>query len=168
MHMKRYIHNDIKPDNILLDSDKEEEIFPVLTDFGIVHITDDATLVEGMQNHNLLAATMTYAPPERLQAITQKIKLDTTPKSDVYSFSLVFLELLTRKHPWNKKFDYLKVIKGERPSLELDFGGGVNDENLNSIKRLIVACWDQSPDLRPSMQETYDSICKIVDRINNI
>jgi serine/threonine protein kinase len=42
MHKKGFIHDDIKPENILLDSDDDETIFCVLSDFGNVKIMKSA------------------------------------------------------------------------------------------------------------------------------
>jgi hypothetical protein len=159
MHMKGYIHNDIKPDNILLDSDQEESLFPVITDFGIVHITDEAKVVKGINKQNLLAATMTYAPPERLQAILKKTPLKNTPKSDVYSFAILYLELLTRRHPWEKKFDHQKVIQGLRPNINFNFDGAESGP-MKATENLIILCWDGNPEVRPTMREVYDRICE--------
>ncbi len=44
MHEKGVLHNDLKPDNILLDTDANNELFCILTDFGISQIITNEIL----------------------------------------------------------------------------------------------------------------------------
>ncbi|KAJ9179188.1 hypothetical protein P3X46_011004 [Hevea brasiliensis] len=83
----RIIHRDIKSDNILLN-DKFE---PKIGDFGLSKdFADSATHVSTDPK-----GTPAYAPPEYYIKDGQERKL--TDKSDVFSFGVVLLELITGK-----------------------------------------------------------------------
>lgn len=89
------IYRDFKSSNILLD----ENFNPKLSDFGLAKLgpTGDKTHVS-----TRVMGTYGYCAPE--YASTGQL----TTKSDIYSFGVVFLELITGR----------RVIDQSRPSLE--------------------------------------------------
>jgi serine/threonine protein kinase len=111
MHLKNLVHNDIKPDNILLDKDEKGLIFPVITDFGVVHVLDSADAIKSMKIVRLNAATKSYAAPEVLQCLPQNTQKTFGKSSDVFSVGIVCVEMYTRKNAWDK-FNEEQVIKG--------------------------------------------------------
>lgn len=70
MHIKGIIHNDIKLDNILLDKDNEEPVFPVVTDFGICTVLNDVDVIKGFEIAKINGATPSYCSPEVLVRLT--------------------------------------------------------------------------------------------------
>jgi hypothetical protein len=156
MHSKGYVHNDIKPDNILLDSDKEEKIFPVISDFGVVFILNSANVVKGYAVKMIKGATLIYASPEIIRSLMKKSQdFSPTLKSDVYSIGILSFEILGRKKPW-ENFDKNKVVAGQRPRIE-----GLNvPENT---KKMIVKCWSNDPTARPTMEEVYIDYCNTLE-----
>ncbi|MDR0796499.1 MAG: serine/threonine protein kinase [Tannerella sp.] len=82
------IHQDIKPDNILLDS---SDSF-VITDFGI-----SAKVRNTLQSAGSKAGTMTYMAPERFSTDYQPIKA-----SDVWALGASLFELMTGKPPFGE------------------------------------------------------------------
>lgn len=68
IHDKKHVHGNIKPNNILLDSDFE----PIITDMGLDRLMTSA--------HSLMVGPTSNKP---------------NPKWDVYSFGVILLELLT-------------------------------------------------------------------------
>ncbi len=99
-HAHGCVHCDVKPANILLDSDGRA----LLTDFGIAHITrpEGTTLVEGQatgqaqgaQTPELLMGTPDYISPE--QALGHKLD----GRSDIYSLGIMLFFLLAGTLPF--------------------------------------------------------------------
>jgi hypothetical protein len=151
MHSKGYIHHDIKPANILLDHDKEESLYPVITDFGIVQITGAASVVTGMKIKNARGATPTYTSPENIADLKNKRSFEITEKSDVFSIGIILLEMFTRHNAWEKKtFVSDKLLEGLRPEIKFP---KMEENCANILKQLISNCWIENPQSRPSMEE---------------
>jgi tRNA A-37 threonylcarbamoyl transferase component Bud32 len=88
-HQRGIIHRDIKPSNLLLDN----EGIVWLTDFGLAHRADEATLTAT----GLLLGTPRYMSPE--QASAAKRPIDA--RSDVYSLGATLYELATGRPVYN-------------------------------------------------------------------
>ncbi|KAE9613380.1 putative protein kinase RLK-Pelle-PERK-1 family [Lupinus albus] len=81
----KIIHRDIKSANILLDDDFEAQV----ADFGLARLTDDANTHVSTR----VMGTFGYMAPE--YATSGKL----TDRSDVFSFGVVLLELITGRKP---------------------------------------------------------------------
>ncbi|XP_058776436.1 proline-rich receptor-like protein kinase PERK13 [Vicia villosa] len=81
----KIIHRDIKSSNILLDNAYEAQV----ADFGLARLTDDANTHVSTR----VMGTFGYMAPE--YATSGKL----TDRSDVFSFGVVLLELITGKKP---------------------------------------------------------------------
>ncbi len=92
IHALGIVHRDIKPANIVRT--QEGRIF--ITDFGIVKLSEDATLSQ----EGSIVGTPNYMSPEQIIG-SHKAKI--TSKSDIFSLGVIVYELLTRKKPFEGK-----------------------------------------------------------------
>jgi serine/threonine protein kinase len=91
-HEHGCVHCDVKPANILLDSDGSA----VLTDFGIVHMMRDDGVAAQLGKHaEILMGTPDYISPE--QALGQPLD----GRSDVYSLGITLFHLLAGRLPFH-------------------------------------------------------------------
>jgi hypothetical protein len=98
-HSRGVVHSDFKPANVFVMSNGDVKVF----DFGIARIAKDSAQA-GDAAHTIFdagklgAMTNAYASPEQI--------LDTAapdPRDDVYAFALVAYEVLSGKHPFERK-----------------------------------------------------------------
>ncbi|MBE2293992.1 MAG: protein kinase, partial [Phycisphaerales bacterium] len=86
-HERSIIHRDIKPQNILF----RENGTPVLTDFGIAKTLGSNTI---MTRTGLSIGTPRYMSPEQIRG------QEVDPRADLYSFGVLFYEMLTGNVPY--------------------------------------------------------------------
>jgi len=96
-HARRFIHRDIKPQNIMLALGNisgaglnDGGAWVKLTDFGIVRVAEDA----GLTNSGIVLGTADYLSPEQARGET------LTASSDLYSLGVVMFEMLTGRPPF--------------------------------------------------------------------
>lgn len=94
LHSAGWLHNDIKPSNILLDDflpnhadDSCIKANLLLTDFALAECLNAPTLASS-------AGTPAYLAPERWQGQS------ATVQSDIYAFGIMMVEILTGKRPF--------------------------------------------------------------------
>ncbi|OCH86823.1 kinase-like protein [Obba rivulosa] len=146
LHSMDCLHGDLKGSNILISSKHEA----CLSDFGL------ATLRRGDSSANVAATSMTsgtfrWTAPELLDP--EKFGFERaipTPESDIYSFSMVMLEIFTGKFPFhNLSTDasvIVRVLQGVRPLRPLQATPlGLSDK----LWSLMEQCWDADRQKRP-------------------
>ncbi|MFD2682877.1 Stk1 family PASTA domain-containing Ser/Thr kinase [Bacillus seohaeanensis] len=105
-HQNHIIHRDIKPQNILIDSDGNVKI----TDFGIAMALSATSITQT----NAVLGSVHYLSPEQARGGM------ATKKSDIYSLGIVMFELLTGRLPFSGESAVsiaLKHLQSETPSL---------------------------------------------------
>ncbi|PIA33892.1 hypothetical protein AQUCO_03900031v1 [Aquilegia coerulea] len=139
------IHHDIKPGNVLLDSD----LSPRITDFGIAKLNNE---LKSQFAQTSFRGTNGYAAPEVCLG-SPKISY----KCDVYSFGMMLFDILGSK----KKRERQKFLPGQvwekYQKEQLDkiiTDCGIEDEDEEDAKRLCeiaLKCVEHFPGDRPSM-----------------
>ncbi|GAM16920.1 hypothetical protein SAMD00019534_000950, partial [Acytostelium subglobosum LB1] len=128
------LHLDLKPANLLVDNNWVVKV----ADFGLSKI-----LLESKSSGQ--AGSPLYMSPEML------LNREYDEKSDVYSFSMLLWELLTKLEPYNGFYkNYNDLVDGvtnkkNRPAM--------NDNWGPRLKDLLIRCWDHLPSRRPSFED---------------
>ncbi|KAM0918271.1 hypothetical protein ACQ4PT_008870 [Festuca glaucescens] len=142
----RIIHRDVKSKNILLDKDYESH----LTDFGIAK----SLCVSKTHTSTYVMGTIGYIDPE--YARTSRLN----EKSDVYSYGIVLLELLTGKKPVDNECNLHHSILSKTASnavmetVDPDISDTCQDlGEVKKIFQLALLCTKRQPSDRPTMHE---------------
>lgn len=127
LHKHGIVHQDIKPDNVLIDEDGNF----VLTDFGISNQANK-------ENEN---GTPAYMAPERYSK-----NLDSNPKSDIWSLGASVFELITGDVPFGDRGGMIQATGEQIPSLPKSFKNEM-------VKNLVTRCLAIDPENRPTADE---------------
>lgn len=112
MHSKRWVHRDVKPDNLLVNANVEVR----LIDFGLAVRPSGFFAGFGSKNRRT-AGTRSYMSPEQIRGKT----IDT--RADIYSLGVMLYEIVAGKLPYTAStaMELLqKHIHGTVPTIEKD------------------------------------------------
>ncbi|XP_027364114.1 receptor protein kinase-like protein At4g34220 isoform X1 [Abrus precatorius] len=177
IHEKKHVHGNVKPSNILLNSEME----PIISDFGLDRLLlndiNHGSARQLMVNQRTQqdpppfgssssssVTQMPYQAPESFQ------NMKPNPKWDVYSFGVVLLELLSGRvfsdreweqwhEPGSVEDEKNRVLRMADVAIRCEMEGR---ENVIMVCfKLGLSCASLVPQKRPSMKEVLQVLEKI-------
>lgn len=142
------VHRDVKSNNILLDGDFGAR----LADFGVAKVVE--VTGNGVKSMSVIAGSCGYIAPE--YAYTLRVN----EKSDIYSFGVVILELVTGKLPVDPEYGEKDLVKWVCTTLDQKGVDDILDPKLDScfkeemckVLNIGLLCTSPLPINRPSMR----------------
>jgi serine/threonine-protein kinase len=150
-HCRGFIHRDLKPGNILVDSDDE----PHVTDFGLARrIQSDS----GLTKSGAILGTPSYMAPEQAAGNREAL----TKVVDVYSLGAVLYELLTGRPPFRAStvMETLVQVLEREPSPP----GQVRPGIPRDLESICLRCLGKSPADR---YPTAEALAEDLERFAN-
>lgn len=137
LHAHDILHQDIKPDNILIGKNETY----LLMDFGIsMRIRSTLRKQTGMMK----AMTVAYAPPERFSAKPKQI-----PAGDIFSLGVLIYEMMTGDVPWMGNGGVSLQTGAAVPELPEDLS--------KPFRRLVVSMMALKPEDRPTPETLVEA-----------
>ncbi len=145
-HSEGVIHRDLKPGNIMRDSQGRV----VVMDFGLAR----SLAGDGMTRTGTMMGTMEYMSPEQAQA------KELEAPSDIFTVGLICYELLTGKMPYHADSVVASLLKRmqERAAPPSDWDASIPQP----VSELVSRCLERDP------ADRWQSAQEIVDRIDEI
>ncbi|KAM3870176.1 interleukin-1 receptor-associated kinase 4 [Diretmus argenteus] len=136
LHCNHHVHRDVKSGNILLD----EKFVPKISDFGLTRASAKRSSTTMMTER--IVGTRAYMAPEALRG-------EITPKSDIFSFGVVLLEILSGLKP---------VDENREPQFLMELRYDIDDEDeeltLEDFLDKKMSDWELS-----QVESTYSLAC---------
>ena len=159
----KLIHRDVKSQNIFIFSLNEKSVFS--PDSVHAKLGDFGSIVVASPSYSERIGNYQYTAPEALRG---SFSVPYSKEIDVYSFGILFWEILTGKIPFQelKEKDTCDVdiekmiINGYRPPLDI-----LPDDTPLCIIEIINDCWNATPSKRPTLGRII-SILTIILQLN--
>lgn len=136
------VHHDVKPANILLDSDNNAKI----TDFGLAYALHD------VQSQSLLSELGSYGSPDYVSP-EKVINGCEDDKGDIFSLGITIYELLTGRKPYKHACEDEDILE-VRESAPIIPPNEIRPEISLKLSSFIMRMMDNDPARRPE----YDKV----------
>ncbi|KAJ7768400.1 kinase-like domain-containing protein [Mycena metata] len=144
LHGENVVHGDLKPQNVLVDEDGT----PKICDFGISKIMNR----RGFTTDSV--GTLLYMAPELLVAVDLLNERSTTKSSDIYSFALLALQILTSEAPKRGPVRDFMLAQDIGPNLSPKRAYYAHHANVtDEIWSIFEYCWAFEPQDRPDISD---------------
>ena len=138
LHQHDIVHQDIKPDNILVDDNGNY----LITDFGI-STKARSTLRKSVAAGTVNAGTMAYMGPERFSK-----QPTPTRASDIWSFGAMVYELITGNVPFGDMGGGMQKNNAEIPD--------INEPVSDDLKQVVEQMMALDKDARPTANQLVE------------
>ncbi len=149
-HRLGVVHRDLKPQNIMVDSEGNARIM----DFGIAR----SIKTKGITETGMIIGTPEYMSPEQVEG------LEADHRSDIYSFGVILFEMVTGRVPFSGTTPLSIILKHktEKPSDPRAFA----DQIPYELSRLILKCMEKQKEKRyQSVDELLSDLAEIEKEI---
>jgi len=144
-HRRGIVHSDFKPGNVFLTKQGSVKIF----DFGIARAAKRADQASGEMTlfdaGTLGALTPAYASVSMVEGGDPDIR------DDIYALGCVAYELLTGRHPYNKR----SALKARNAGMELEQIPGLNRRQWHAMQKVLAYEREEQPQ---SVREFMDGL----------
>ena len=145
----KLIHRDVKSENIFIFSLDENSVSS--SDSVHAKLGDFGSIVVASPSYSQRIGNYQYTAPEALRG---SFSVPYSKEIDVYSFGILFWEILTGKIPFQELKENPKtchkiesmIIDGYRPSLHM-----LPDDIPPCVIEIIKDCWHSKPSQRPTL-----------------
>jgi serine/threonine protein kinase len=135
-HAAGILHRDLKTDNVMLRTDAEGGVRPVILDFGLARTLDVVEHERLSSGMNGFMGTPCYMAPEQLQ------NGELSAATDLYAFGVIWFEMLTGRLPFSARAPFERLTKcPSKPST-------VRTEVPPSTDKMVLRCLARSVDER--------------------
>ncbi len=139
LHKHDIVHQDIKPDNVLIDNDDNY----VLTDFGIT----------GQADKEIRGGTPAYMAPEFFSSQRRVATFET----DIWALGATVFEMITGDVPFGNDGGTAQAKGAKTPVLPKKF-------KHKTIRSIVYRCLDANPQKRPTAEEILSELHKLEDK----
>jgi len=148
-HEQGIAHRDLKPDNVMLRASGQIKVL----DFGLARSLPPGEQAEALAAGTQAAGTPGYLAPEQARGGP------ATPASDIWSFGVMLIELLTGKAAFDHRQSGPELLdQARRGEVRMPSG------QPRAESRLLRSALSAEPGQRPSARELRQQLQRILDR----